>query len=165
MNPMDPIVEEYKHETSVTRKALERVPETKMSWKPHERSMTLGQLASHLADTQGWTRSILEQSEFNVGADFKPFKSTSTADILAEFDKNVASSLATMKKGYTMEKLMQPWSLKQNGQVVFSMPRIAVIRVFVLSHQIHHRGQLTVYLRMNDLPVPSIYGPSADEQS
>jgi uncharacterized damage-inducible protein DinB len=165
MNLIDSIAAEYKRETELTRKALARVPEGKLSWKPHAKSMTLGRLASHIAETQGWTQSILEEDEFNVGPDFKPFDAKTTADILKTFDKHVSNSLASMKKGITMDALMKPWALKRNGQTMFALPKVAVLRSFVLSHQIHHRGQLTVYLRMNDVPVPSIYGPSADEQS
>lgn len=164
MNIIDAIAGEYQHETSMTHKALERVPDGKLSWKPHETSMTMGGLASHIAETQGWTRSIIEDDEFNITPTYKGFSGTTTAEIVKQFDKNVADSLAAMKKGVSNEALMKPWALKQNGQVMFTMPKIAVLRAFVLSHQIHHRGQLTVYLRMNGAKVPSIYGPSGDER-
>src|SRR5262249_55802843 len=103
MNLIDAIAAEYKQETATTRKALERVPDAKLNWKPHETSMTFGRLASHIAETQGWTRSIIEQDEFNITPDYKGFEGKTTADIVKQFDKNIADALRAMKKGVSNE--------------------------------------------------------------
>lgn len=163
MNLIDALIGEYEHECKVTRKALERVPDAKLDWKPHAKSMTMGRLASHLAEIPTWAVATLAADEFNFDSSFKAFDAKSKAEILKAFDKNVAEAVALMKNGVSNEALMKPWSLKQNGNVIFTMPKGATLRSFVFSHQIHHRGQLSVYLRLNDVPVPSIYGPSADE--
>jgi uncharacterized damage-inducible protein DinB len=164
MNLIDALIGEYEHECKVTRKTLERVPDAKLGWKPHTKSMTMGQLASHLAEIPGWVASTMGADEFNFDSGYKPFAGQSTAEILKTFDKNTSEALAAMKKGVSNETLMKKWTLKANGHPLFSMPKAGALRSFVFSHQIHHRGQLSVYLRLNDVPVPAIYGPSADEQ-
>jgi uncharacterized damage-inducible protein DinB len=164
VNVIDAMAQEYEHEAGVTRKVIERIPDDKLDWKPHEKSMSAGKLASHLAESQGWAKSIVEDDEFNVDADYKPFEGSSIAEILKTYDGLVAESLAAMKSGVSNETLTNPWTLKMNGQTMFEMPKGATLRMWMISHQIHHRGQLSVYLRMVGAPVPSIYGPSADEQ-
>jgi uncharacterized damage-inducible protein DinB len=157
---------EFDHEMAITRKALERVPDGKLAWKPHEKSMTMGQLASHLAELPSWTIATIREDKLDVappgGPAWEPFKATSTASALATFDKNVAGARAALAEA-SDGVLMQPWSLLKGGVMVMTMPKIACLRGFIFNHNVHHRAQLGLYLRLNDVPVPSTYGPSADE--
>src|SRR5260370_26613825 len=156
------ILPEFDQEMANTRKALERVPEDKLGWKPQDKSSTLGGLAPHLATINGWAAAIVNQDSFDVSnAPPQPAKK-SRAEILEAFDKDTASARKAIA-GANDGQLMKPWSLLAGGKAIFTMPRVAVVRSFILNHAIHHRAQLGVYLRLNDVPVPSIYGPSADE--
>ncbi|MBM3290198.1 MAG: damage-inducible protein DinB [Candidatus Hydrogenedentes bacterium] len=163
MNIIDAIVPEYQHEMAVTRTVLERVPDAHWGWKPHPKSMTMGVLASHLAEMQWWAIGTMKDDVWVMDmATYKPFVAANTAEALAAFDQNVADAVAAMT-GASNEHMLRTWSMKTpDGNVMMAMPRVAVIRAFVLSHTVHHRGQLTVYLRMNDVPLPQVYGPSAD---
>lgn len=163
MNIIDGMLMELEHEAGTTRKMLERVPEEHFGWTPHEKSMTMGRLASHLAEIPGWIAPTLEQDEMVLEADFKPFEASSKDEMLKQFDDNVAAAKKAMP-GYPDEKLFQDWALKMGGDEMFRMPRLQCLRAFVLSHLVHHRAQLGVYLRLKDVPLPSTYGPSADEQ-
>jgi uncharacterized damage-inducible protein DinB len=157
------LIAEMEHEAGVTRTCLERIPADKFDWKPHEKSMTLGRLASHIAEMFGWTPPTMEKAELDFAQmDYKPFEPKTTEELLEYFDKNVAEALETLKSSPD-ERFMEDWTMKNGETVYFTMPKIAVMRSFVFSHVIHHRGQLSVYLRLNDISVPSIYGPSADE--
>lgn len=160
------LLPEFDQEMAITRKFLERVPEGKGDWKPHEKSMPMGRLAGHLAELPGWAATSLTQDNFDFapvgGSSYKPAVMTSRQQLLEMFDKSVATAREAIAAA-SDEKMMQPWSLLRAGTPIFTMPRAAVIRSFGLSHVIHHRAQLGVYLRMNDVPVPSTYGPSADE--
>jgi len=158
------LLPEFDNEMATTRRTLERVPEDKFGWAPHQKSMTLGQLASHIAHTPGWATVAITRDSFDIATEYQPFAAGSRAELLAEFDRNAASARAAIA-GASDEALMQPWSLTNTGNIVMTMPKIAVVRTFMMNHGIHHRGQLSVYLRLNDVPVPSIYGPSADEGS
>lgn len=157
---------EFDHEMANTRKTLERVPEDKFGWKPHEKSMTMSRLASHLAEIPSWTVNAMESESLDLappGAPpYQPPNPKSRKEILDLFDKNVAAARAALG-GVSDENLMKPWSLLMTGRTIFTLPRVAVFRSFVMSHAIHHRAQLGVYLRLNNIPVPAIYGPSADE--
>ena len=156
---------EFDHEMANTRKTLERVPDDKFGWKPHEKSSPLGALATHLANLPGWTKVTIGMEEFDMapgGEQMKTPECHSASEVLEIFDKNVAEARAALA-GASDETLFSNWSLLSNGNKMFSMPRVAVVRSFVLNHIIHHRAQLGVYLRLNDISVPSIYGPSADE--
>jgi uncharacterized damage-inducible protein DinB len=159
----DGLLAEYDHEMGTTRKLLERLPDDKFAWKPHEKSMALGELASHLGNLQSWTNTILNEPSFDLSSMPPPNHETnfSSAEVLGIFDTATRQARAMMDKSDS--DLMERWSLRRGGQEMFSMPRIAAFRSFVLNHTIHHRGQLSVYLRLNNIPVPSIYGPSADE--
>lgn len=160
----DALLPEFDHETGTTRRLLERVPDDKLAWKPHEKSMTLGRLATHLAEMPGWGTMTVTQTEIDFSPQsYKPRLAQSRAEILALFDESVTACRKVLAE-VTDGELMLTWTLKNDGKPVFSAPRASVLRSFVMNHMIHHRGQLSVYLRLNDVPLPSIYGPSADEQ-
>ena len=158
---VDAFLPEFDREMTTTRKLLERVPDDRFDWKPHPRSMSLGQLAQHVATIPMWGSVTITQPEIDLGGSQLPALST-RAGLLEMFDKNVADTRSALT-GRTDGELMAPWTLKSKGQTIFTMPKAAVWRGFVMNHIIHHRAQLSVYLRMNDVPVPSMYGPSADE--
>ena len=156
------LLPEFDHEMANTRRALERVPDVKLGWKPHEKSMSLASLATHLATIGGWSQAIVGQDSFDVkNAPANP-DLKSRNEILKTFDQTTAAARQAIA-GASDAQMMKPWSLFSNGKAMLTMPRIAVLRGFIMNHSIHHRGQLTVYLRLNNVPVPSIYGPSADE--
>jgi uncharacterized damage-inducible protein DinB len=167
MTIAESILPEFEQEMTGTRKTLERIPEDKLDWKAHPKSNTIGWVSSHLAELPGWVEGTLTQDSWDInpvgGEPYRTPKATSRKQVLDIFDKNVAAArkaiLATSDLAY-----MQPWSLLSGGQVILTMPRIAVIRSFVISHTIHHRAHLCVYLRLNDIPVPALYGPSGDEE-
>jgi uncharacterized damage-inducible protein DinB len=157
---------EFDQEMAKTRTVLERCPEEKYGWKPHVKSWDMISLASHIANMTGWAVYALTSDSFDIApvgaARYKEEPAKSKKELLARFDKGVAGARAALAATSDAD-LMKTWSLLQGGKAIFSMPRVAVLRMMILSHCIHHRGQLSVYLRLNDLPVPSIYGPSADE--
>jgi uncharacterized damage-inducible protein DinB len=159
------LLAEFDQEAAGTRKALERAPEAGATWKPHPKSWTLRQLANHLATIPSWATVTMRTDSLDInpegGLPQQPVGET-PAEILGLFDKYVAEARAAIAAASDAD-LMKPWSLLARGKVTMTLPRIAILRGFVFSHSIHHRGQLTVYLRMNDVPVPSLYGPSADE--
>lgn len=160
------ILPEFDHEMANTRKTLERIPEGKADWKPHEKSASMGRLAMHLAEIPGWAPSIFSSESLDVappGAPPRPRPPLSSRkELLETFDKNVKDAREAIASA-SDEEMMKPWSLLSEGKVVFTFPRVSVLRAFLMNHSIHHRAQLGVYLRLNDVPVPAIYGPSADE--
>ena len=162
MSLVDALLPEFDHEMTMTRKLLERVPDDRLAWKPHAKSMSLGGLATHVANLPWWGEVTLAQTEFDTASVGPPSEATSRTQVLEAFDRNTTTTRALLA-GKSDAELMAPWALKRGGQTIFSMPKAAVWRSFVLSHLVHHRGQLSVYLRLLDVPVPSIYGPSADE--
>jgi uncharacterized damage-inducible protein DinB len=162
MPMIDALLPEFDHEMAVTRKLLERVPEGRNDWKPHPKSMALGALAQHVATIPMWGTMTLTQSELDLGGAQTLPELPTRAERLAFFDENVKTARGHLA-GRSDAELMAPWALKRNGQTIFSMPKATVWRSFVMNHHVHHRAQLSVYLRMNDVPVPSMYGPSADE--
>ena len=158
------LVSELGHEGGTTRKLLERLPEEHLAWKPHQKSMTLGQLGSHLAEILEWTIPILEEEELRLNLeDFTPYIAGSKREILEKFDINLSKAMEELrdKSDPFMFKI---WRMKTEQKVLIEMPRIDVVRTMILSHSIHHRGQLTVYLRLKDALLPAIYGPSADDR-
>jgi len=161
------LLQELEMEMPATRKTLERIPE-KFDWTPHQKSMTLGRLAQHISELPDWAVKAISLDELDLAPPGvqppKPQVATSRSQVLANFEKNLAGARAALA-GTNDEHLMKPWSLKMGGKTILTMPRLAVVRNFVLNHNVHHRAQLGVYLRLNDIPVPSVYGPSADEGS
>lgn len=156
---------ELQHEAVSTRRLLERVPGDKLDWRPHPRSMTLGRLAGHIGELPGWGRSTVELPEIDLAAvpeDQRGAVAGSVDQLLADFDRGVTSFVAALEATED-ERLFVPWKLRRGEQVIIDLPRIAALRGFILSHMIHHRGQLTVYLRLLEVPLPQTYGPTADE--
>lgn len=157
---------EFDHEMANTRRSLERVPDAKFDWKPHPKSMSLGTLAAHIAMIPHWGKMTLDTPGFDVnppgGQQERPPAPKTKSEILALFDKHVPEARAAIA-GASDQALMTPWTLSNGGKTIFTLPRIGVLRAMVLNHLIHHRAQLGVYLRLNDVPVPATYGPSADE--
>ena len=164
----DALLPEFDHEMATTRKYLERVPEDRAGFKPHPKSMSLDRLAGHVAEIPMWTVMTMKQTSLDLtpkdGSGYSPTISAKPAELLATFDRCRDDARAAIAAAEDADFFV-PWSLIAGGQTHFTMPRIAVLRGFVMSHLIHHRGQLSVYLRMNEVPVPSTYGPSADEGS
>ena len=162
------LLPEFDHEMANTRKTLERVPEAKFGWKPHEKSSPMGNLANHVANLPTWAVIAVNQDSIDiapVGEEPQRAPEAKTTDgLLQNFDSAVAAGRAAIA-GASDEQLFKPWTLLSGGKTVLTLPKIAVLRGFVMNHLIHHRAQLGVYLRLNDIPVPSIYGPSADEGS
>jgi uncharacterized damage-inducible protein DinB len=157
---------EFDQEMQSTRKTLERCPDEKWGWKPHEKSGTVGWLAGHIAMMPGWTAVTLTTDQLDYapvdGPAYQPPKTDNRKELLAVFDKNVADARAALA-GVSDAEMMKPWKLLAGGKEIFTMPRVACIRGMVMNHLIHHRAQLTVYYRLLGVPVPGLYGPSADE--
>lgn len=157
------LIAEFKQESANTRKILERVPDGKNDWTPHEKSMKLGRLASHIAEIPGWTYVTISTDVLDFAAgDYKPRIIETSEERLAFFDEQVKQSLDILEKT-TDEDLENNWTMKNGDMVFFTVPKKAALRTWVFSHQFHHRAQLGVYLRLLDIPVPGIYGPTADE--
>jgi uncharacterized damage-inducible protein DinB len=155
------ILQEFDNEAGTTRRVLERVPSDKLGWKPHEKSMSLGVLALHVAASPAVICGWAAQDETTFKGEATP-PPTSTAEILAAHDQGVKTVKETLGK-LGDEGLTKMWTAKAGGNTLMTMPKTALVRSIVMNHWIHHRGQLSVYLRLLDVPVPSIYGPSADE--
>ncbi len=166
MGLSESLLPEFDIEMANTRKTLERVPEDKSDWKPHEKSAAMGGLATHLSNIPTWAVYTIDQDLLDLAPGGKPLPhaeiAKSQAELLATFDANAAQARAAIA-GASDAELFKPWSLMSNGNTILTLPKIAVLRSFVMNHLIHHRAQLGVYLRLNDIPVPAIYGPSADE--
>ena len=152
---------ELEMEMPVTRRLLERVPSDKGAWKPHEKSFSLGHLAQLVARMPGWLTLTMKQNVLDLSGG-QPYSLEKTETLLAEFDRGVKETRDVIEKAKD-EDYMVPWSLKSGDRVLFTMPRIAVMRQNI-NHLVHHRGQLSVYLRLQNVPLPSIYGPTADER-
>jgi uncharacterized damage-inducible protein DinB len=158
------LLPEFDQEMTNTRKLLERVPDGTFEYRPHAKSMTMGQLASHVVDMAGWLTVILDLEVFDLPADFKPFHVTSQAALLEAFNRNVKAARKKIE-GATDADWAKTWTLSLGGKNILSMPRAAAARGMVLNHVIHHRAQLGVYLRLNEIAVPGMYGPSADDSA
>ncbi|MBI4444752.1 MAG: DinB family protein [Acidobacteria bacterium] len=168
MRISEALLVEFDTEMAHTRKTLERLPEARLAWKPHEKSPSMGWLANHVAQLPGWTVMALTQNSIDIApvgqsAPQMP-ELASRQEILEAFDKNVRDARAAIASAKD-DDFVQPWTLLKGGQALFTLSRMMVIRNFIMNHSIHHRAQLGVYLRLNNVPVPAIYGPSADEGS
>ena len=157
---------EWDQEVANTKKMLAAVPDAQENWKPHEKSMSMGRLAAHIAELPEWAGVTVTTSELDLnppgGEGYKPAVFGSSAANVAAFETKAQAARAAIA-GASDEEFMKPWTLKSAGQLIFTLPKIAVMRSFVFSHIIHHRAQLSVYLRLHSVPVPGMYGPSADE--
>ncbi|MBK5296337.1 MAG: DinB family protein [Vicinamibacteria bacterium] len=160
---LDQCLSEFDRETGVTRRVLARVPDDRLSWGPHPRSMTLGRLATHVASLPGWLPQILNEATLDLASvPATAVVDDTAAAILARFDAGVADARRALCES-TDARLADTWTLRKDGEVVLTLPRIVALRTEGLYHLTHHRGQLTVYLRLLDIPIPPIYGPTADE--
>jgi uncharacterized damage-inducible protein DinB len=162
MSIRDAVLAEFDREMGITRRLLERIPDERLAWKPHDKSSSLGGLATHLATLARWGGTIMTTVSFDLqDTRFRNAPKSSRAEVLALFDETTRTTRATLD---TIDAEYQTtWSLKRGNQEMFCLPRAAALRSLVVSHMIHHRGQLSVYLRLNNIPVPPVYGPSADE--
>jgi uncharacterized damage-inducible protein DinB len=160
MSFSDQLLPEFDQEMANTRKILEAL----FTWKPHEKSMALGRLASHVAEMPNWAETTINTDQLVVEPHFKPFNAPTSAELLESFEKYVVAGRAAIL-GATDDHLAKTWSLVFGGQTLLSLPRNLVLRNMVMNHMIHHRGQLSVYLRLNDVSVPGMYGASADEKT
>ena len=160
---LEPMMGELRQEAATTRRVLERVPEGKLSWKPHPKSMSLGQLAIHVAAIPGNISKLAQVDEFDVsGVNFEPPAPSNTKEILTTFDASLQAAEEYLG-GLSESAALANWRMTARGKELLNIPRIGLLRTIMLNHWYHHRGQLSVYLRQLDVPVPSIYGPSADE--
>jgi len=159
-----PFIEELKQEAVSTKKMLERIPNDKFDWKPHEKSRTLGQLASHIADLPGFLNSVLTMDELDFAkGDYKPYETKTPEELMNLFKEKLDEVLQTLQNT-SDEKMQANFTLRSGDNVIATLPRIIAVRSMALNHIIHHRGQLSVYLRLLNIPVPGMYGPSADER-
>ncbi|HZF10148.1 MAG TPA: DinB family protein [Thermoanaerobaculia bacterium] len=161
------LLPEFTQEMATTRRVLDRIPEDRLNWQPHAKSMTLGRLATHLAEIPGYAALTLTQEGLDLAAaraaGAAPKILATRQEILDLFDANVATGRAAIEATGD-DTFGQAWTMRRGEQVIFTLPRVGALNSVVIHHTIHHRGQLSVYLRLNDVAVPSIYGPSADEQ-
>ena len=157
-------IAELKQESAATKKMLEKVPLDKKDWKPHDKSMTVGRLATHVAEVPLWIHRIMSADEFNFATTtFSPYTASSTTELLEIFEKNLATAIADLDNA-TDEDYAKIWTVKAGEKVMMQLPKKVAIRGWAFSHMIHHRGQLSVFLRLLDVPIPGMYGPSADER-
>lgn len=157
------MIREIEHEGSQTKKILERIPIDKFDWKPHEKSRTIGALAIHVAQLPSWTSRALAASEFDMATMNREVPEIKTANDLVSISENNIQKAIEDLQNASDEAMMAMWTFRRGEQVIFTLPRAAVIRSMAMNHLIHHRGQLSVYLRLLNIPVPGMYGPSADE--
>ena len=160
----DAFIAELKHESTLTRKILERVPLDRKEWKPHEKSMTLGRLATHVAQTPHWISDIIHIDDFDFSTrSFNPITAASQEELMKIFQETLDNAFADLDK-MSDEDLNKKWIVRMGEKIMYDTPKKVAIRGWAYSHMIHHRGQLSVYLRLLDVPVPGMYGPSADEK-
>lgn len=168
MTIAESMLPEFDHEMELTRKMLERIPDASFDFAPHEKSYPLGRLAGHLAVIPHWMVTALEEAEFDIdppdGEPWEPPEPATRQEVLDFFDGNVARAREALV-GTSDQEMSVRWKFKSGGETLVEMPRVAVVRSMILNHMIHHRGQLGVYYRLLDVPLPAIYGPSADEAS
>ncbi len=156
-------IAELQQEAAATRKLLERVPMDKADWSPHAKSMKLGNLAHHVSELLGWTMVTLEQDELDFAKwEYKPVLPKTTEELVKNFDEQIKKATECLKKADDA-KFMENWTMRHGENIFFTLPKAAVLRSFVFNHEVHHRAQLGVYLRLLDIPLPGMYGPTADE--
>ena len=158
----DAFIAELKHESASTKKMLERVPMDKKDWKPHEKSMALGGLAAHVADIPHWISNIIHIDEFDFMKHYKPMPASTNEELMQLFQEKLDKAMADLEK-MNDEDFKKMWTVKAGEQVMYNLPKAVAVRGWAFSHMIHHRGQLSVYLRLLNIPVPGMYGPTADE--
>jgi uncharacterized damage-inducible protein DinB len=158
------LLPEFDDEMSNTKRLLERVPESAFAYKPHEKSMTLGRLASHVAELPFWAKRAIDLDVLEMQPGRKPYIAKSRDELLQTFEKNVREARQAIVSA-TDDHLKKPWTFKFKDRVVFTKPRYLALRSMMMNHLIHHRGQLGVFLRLNDIEIPGMYGPSADENA
>lgn len=163
MSLKESLLKEMQNEAAATRKMLERIPDDKFGWKPHEKSMTMGTLAGHIAENLAWASVIIDTDDYNFETSgYKPPEVKSSKDLLKMFDEGLSKATESFKKTDD-KKLLEHWIMRGNNTVYVDLPRVDALRMFLYSHTAHHRGQLSVYMRINDIPLSSVYGPTADE--
>ncbi len=162
MSLKDGLIAELKHESASTKKMLERVPYDKQDWKPHDKSMTLGKLAVHVAEIPHWISDIINIDEFDFEQHYKPNQAGSQEELMKVYQDNLDAAVANIEKMGDAD-FFKMWTVKKGDQVYHNLPKVVAIRAWAFSHLVHHRGQLSVYLRLLDVPVPGMYGPTADE--
>ncbi len=150
------------YELGVTRKMLSRIPDSSFDWSPHHKSWTMGELACHIVNLLWWQVVTLEEDGIDMSQPLPKTNASTQAELLTAFDANEKNLLEVFQRT-TIDMLSEPWTLRHGDQVYFTMPKVTVLRRFGISHLVHHRAQLSVYLRMNDIPLPPSYGPTADE--
>ncbi|MDQ6756378.1 MAG: DinB family protein [Bacteroidota bacterium] len=156
-------LQEFEQESASTRKILQRVPEEHFDWKPHEKSFTLGRLATHIAELSGYISTALTTNELDFSIrEYVPRQAATSSELMQIFEENFSKSKEELQKA-TDDVFMQKWKLRNGDHIIFDLPKSAVLRTFAINHLIHHRAQLSVYLRLLNVPVPGMYGPSADE--
>ena len=160
---MEPVINEFRAEAKTTERVLKTVPNEKLSWKPHPKSLSLGQLALHIATVPGAIARMLQKDEHEVNPDAFRFRDPQGMEEIRNTFQQSVKEAETFLCGLSEEQAMGSFTLKAGARTIFTEPRLGVVRMIMLSHLYHHRGQLSVYLRLLDVPVPSIYGPSADE--
>lgn len=153
---------ELQQEATTTRRLIERLPTEKFGWQPHEKSMTLGRLANHVVEMLDWTAVTILEDELDFEQMAPAPQSETTEELLTRLDDSVTKATEILNNASDQE-MTQPWTMRQGEKIFMTLPKVAVMRGFVMNHVVHHRGQLSVYARLLDIPVPSIYGPSADE--
>ncbi|HUM96681.1 MAG TPA: DinB family protein [Chitinophagaceae bacterium] len=158
----DALIAELTHEGNSTKKLLSRVPMDKADWKPHEKSMSLGDLAKHVADIPHWINSILNKDDFDFQKHYKGFQVSSFEELMKLYQEKIDEALVQLANAND-EEMMKPWIMRSGDHVIFEAPKVVAIRSVAMNHLIHHRGQLTVYLRLLNIAIPGMYGPSADE--
>lgn len=158
------LISEIKNEAVKTRKLLERLPDDKFDWKPHEKSMTLGRLATHVAALHGFIPLMLTTDERDIaGGPVLPVLTDNNKELLELFDKSLEEAITALENA-SEDEFEKNWLFRRGEHVIFNMPKKAGIRFICISHMIHHRGQLSVFARLLDIPIPGMYGPSADER-
>lgn len=165
MSISKPFIAELQVEAANTKKMLERVPFEHIGWKPHDKSMPMGRLATHVAELPGWITMTIKSDELDLGASgYNPTPVSNSEELVALHDKNVSSAIEALE-AISDEDMMKTWTLRNGEHIIFQLPKAVVIRTSAINHLIHHRAQLSTYLRQHNVPVPGMYGPSADEMN